>query len=102
MLISKKTSRNIRCFDYNKVVGNVFIRNRTFGDRFSPFGMNGRKKLKDYFIDEKVPRELREKLPLLVDEKNIIWVIGYRTSEIYKISRDTSKILKVEIKDIKI
>lgn len=98
----KKTSRNIRCFDYNKVVGNVFIRNRTFGDRFSPFGMNGRKKLKDYFIDEKVPRELREKLPLLVDEKNIIWVIGYRTSEIYKISRDTSKILKVEIKDIKI
>ena len=63
--------------------------------------MEGRKKLKDYFIDEKVPREIREKLFLLVDEKNIIWVIGYRTSEIYKIGSETSKILKVEIRDIK-
>lgn len=97
----KKTSRNTRYFDYNKVMGDLFIRNRTPGDRFNPFGMEGRKKLKDYFIDEKVPREIREKLFLLVDEKNIIWVIGYRTSEIYKIGSETSKILKVEIRDIK-
>lgn len=98
----KKTSRNIRYFDYNKIVGDMLIRKRTCGDRFNPFGMKGSKKLKDYFIDEKIPRQVRDKTPLFVDEKNIIWVIGYRTSEIYRITRETSRFLKVEIRDIKI
>lgn len=98
----KKTSRNIRYFDYNKIVGDMLIRKRTSGDRFNPFGMKGSKKLKDYFIDEKIPRQVRDKTPLFVDEKNIIWVIGYRTSEIYRITRETSRFLKVEIRDIKI
>lgn len=64
--------------------------------------MRGSKKLKDYFIDEKIPRDLRDKTPLFVDENNIIWVIGYRTSEIYKVDKDTTKVLKVEIKTNKL
>lgn len=97
----KKVSRNIKYFDYTKIVGGIFIRTRDFGDRFNPFGMEGTKKLKDYFIDEKIPRDLREKLPLFIDEENIIWVIGYRTSEKYKISKDTTKVLKAEVKRLK-
>ena len=98
----KKTSRNKKYFDYNKIVGTIRVRKRKDGDRFNPFGMRGTKKLKDYFIDEKIPRDLREGIPLLVDEKNIIWVIGYRTSEIYKVDKDTTKVLKVEIKTNKL
>lgn len=94
----KKTSRNIKYFDYTKIVGGIFIRTRDFGDKFNPFGMKGTKKLKDYFIDEKIPRDLRDKTALLVDGENIIWVIGYRTSESYKVSNNTTKVLKAEIK----
>ncbi len=88
--------RNVEYFDYNKIVGKSYIRSRKAGDRFKPLGMRGSKKIKDYFIDEKIPREERDKIPLLVDEENIIWVIGYRTSENYKLDRDTEKILRVE------
>lgn len=92
---------NIKYFDYNKIVDYISIRTRKNGDKFNPLGMKGRKKLKDYFIDEKVPRELRGETLLLVDRENIIWVIGYRTSELYKINHDTRKVLRLEIKNIR-
>lgn len=95
----KKTYRNIKYFDYNKIKDKLFIRTRLNGDAFIPFGMKGSKKIKDYFIDEKIPRQVREEIPLLVDEKNIIWVIGYRTSEIYRIDEETEKFLRVEYKN---
>ena len=93
----KKQTKNIRYFNYSKIIGNLSVRSRQDGDRFNPFGMRGSKKLKNYFIDEKIPRELRDKTPLLIDEKNILWVIGYRTSEIYKVDRNTKELLKVSI-----
>lgn len=43
----------IKSFDYDKIYGELIIRNRISGDKFKPYGMNGTKKLKDYFIDEK-------------------------------------------------
>lgn len=97
----KNKSKNIRYFDYSKIVGSLSIRSRQNGDRFNPFGMRGSKKLKDYFIDEKIPRDLRDQIPLLIDEKNILWVIGYRTSEISKLDTSTKKVLKVHIKTTK-
>lgn len=83
-------------FDYNKIKGNLFIRNRKDGDRFTPLGMKGSKKIKDYFIDEKVPREIRDRIPLLVDEENILWLIGYAVSDLYKVTKGTTKILMIE------
>lgn len=83
-------------FDYDKIRGNLYIRNRKYGDKFTPLGMKGSKKIKDYFIDKKIPREKRDKIPLLVDEENIIWIIGYGVSELYKVSEDTTKILMIE------
>lgn len=91
-------SRHIRYFDFDKVKGNLKIRNRREGDRFVPFGMKGSKKLKDYFIDEKVPRDLRDRIPLIVDDENILWVVGYRTSELYKITDETKRILLISYK----
>ena len=95
--VMEKT-KNVKYFDYDKVEGNIRIRNRRDGDRFIPFGMKGSKKLKDYFIDEKVPRDLRDRIPLVVDNENIMWVVGYRISELYKITQDTKRILSISYK----
>ena len=65
------------------------VRNRRQGDRFQPYGMRGTKKIKDFLIDAKVPRYERDSIPLLVCGDEILWVIGYTTSESFKIKPDT-------------
>lgn len=84
-------------FDYDRVNEGINIRNRRPGDVFFPYGSLGSKKLKDFFIDKKIPRDKREGIPLLADGKNIIWVIGMRTAENYKITENTGTILHVEV-----
>ncbi|MEA1974582.1 MAG: tRNA lysidine(34) synthetase TilS, partial [Bacillota bacterium] len=79
--------------DYEKVIGEVNIRTRKPGDRFVPFGMKGSKKIKDFFIDEKIDSSLRNKILLVCDSKNIIWIVGYRMSDYYKITSHTKKAL---------
>lgn len=88
--------RFIKFFDYDKIKGNLIVRNRKSGDRFTPFGMEGTKKIKDFFIDEKVPRDKRDMIPLIVDKEEILWVVGYRISDKYKVTKDTRKILIIK------
>ncbi len=92
-----KMGRYVKCFDYDKLKGQLSIRNRRPGDKFVPFGMSGKKKLKDYFIDEKINKEIRKEIPLLIDGENILWVVGYRTSDLYKLTEDTKKVLIVSV-----
>lgn len=87
---------NIKYFDYDRIKGKLSVRNRRAGDRFAPYGMEGSKKLKDFFIDLKVPREERDRIPLIVDEENIIWVVGYRISDLHKVTKKTKKVLMIE------
>ena len=94
---SIKMGRYVKCFDYDKIKGDLSIRNRKSGDRFVPFGMSGSKKLKDYFIDEKINKDIRKEIPLLIDEENILWVVGYRTSDLYKLTKDSKKVLVVSV-----
>ncbi|OPY66645.1 MAG: tRNA(Ile)-lysidine synthase [Syntrophorhabdus sp. PtaU1.Bin050] len=70
---------------------------RTFveGDRFVPLGMDRSVKLKDFFISRKIPREMRRSIPLLLSGKEIVWVIGHRLDERYKVTADTTRTLKV-------
>lgn len=89
-------SSNTKYFDNDKIKGTLSIRNRRDGDRFVPYGMKGSKKLKDFFIDLKVSREKRDEIPLIVDEENIIWVIGHRISELYKLTKNTKNVLIVK------
>ncbi|GMG97573.1 tRNA lysidine(34) synthetase TilS [Tepidimicrobium xylanilyticum] len=84
-------------FDYDKIEGNLYIRNKRDGDRFVPYGMLGSKKVKDFFIDEKIPKESRDRIPIITDDNNILWIVGYRTSNIFKITADTKRILMIEI-----
>ncbi|MGB8453395.1 MAG: tRNA lysidine(34) synthetase TilS [Anaerocolumna sp.] len=84
-------------FDYDKIKNTVSIRTRKEGDFIQIDSAGRRKKLKSLFIDEKVPREKRDLLPLLADGAHIIWVIGGRMSEAYKISEETKVILEINI-----
>lgn len=93
-----KMGKYLKCFDYDKIKGNLELRNRRTGDKFIPFGMVGSKKLKDYFIDEKINKDLRKEIPLLIDDENILWVVGYRTSDLYKLTKDTKRVLLVSVK----
>ncbi len=69
------------------------VRNRQQGDRFQPYGMRGTKKIKDFLIDAQVPRSERDSIPLLVCGDEILWVIGYTTSDTFKIKSDTRQYL---------
>ena len=71
----------------------LIVRNRQQGDRFQPYGMQGTKKIKDFLIDAKVPRSERDSIPLLVCGNEILWVIGYTTSDAFKITSDTRQYL---------
>ena len=86
----------VKCFDYDNIKSEIYVRNRRNGDKFTPFGMNGSKKLKDFFIDEKIPKEVRNQVPLVLDGEDIIWVVGHRISEKYKVSSNTKNVLVLE------
>ena len=71
------------------------VRNRQRGDRFQPYGMSGTKKIKDFLIDTKVPRSERSSVPLLVCGEEVLWLIGYTTSEPFKIKPSTRQYLRL-------
>ena len=67
------------------------------GDRFRPLGVLGNKKLKSFFIDSKIPRHVRHKIPILTNDKDdIIWVYGQRIGHFYRVTDKTKKILFVQ------
>ena len=83
-------------FDYDRIKKTLQIRNRRPGDRIMVTAQGGRKKLKDYFIDEKIPREQRDELILLAEEEEVLWIVGKRISEAYKITEFTKRVLEVK------
>lgn len=85
----------IKLFDYDNIEKEIIIRYRKDGDRITPLGMNGSKKLKDIFINLKVPREKRDNIPILCFDDKISWIVGYKTSQESKITHDTKNILKI-------
>jgi tRNA(Ile)-lysidine synthase len=63
------------------------IRSRRQGDRFRPLGLTRRKKLQDFLVDRKIPREMRDSLPLVVDgEDRIVWVVGESVAEDFRVT----------------
>ena len=93
----KKSKREF--IDYNKVKLPFKLRNRRSGDKFCPLKMKGFKKVKDFFIDNKIPKSHRDLIPLLVDgEDKIIWIVGMRLDNRVKVDSNTKKVLSVKIK----
>jgi tRNA(Ile)-lysidine synthase len=67
------------------------------GDRFQPFGMTGTKKVKDFFIGEKISSTARRRVPLLFSGETLLWICGYRIAEAARISPEEREALEVEI-----
>ncbi|MBI3754206.1 MAG: tRNA lysidine(34) synthetase TilS [Deltaproteobacteria bacterium] len=89
------TSQNAAYFDFDKLEFPLIVRNFRPGDKFTPLGMKGRKKLKDLFIEKKIPKRRRGLIPILVSGDEIIWVAGIRQAGYGKIEPETKKILKI-------
>ena len=81
-------------FDYDKIESMLQLRTRRTGDSIAVCADGGRKTLKKYFIDAKIPRDERESTVLLADGSEIVWIVGQRISERYKVHADTEWILE--------
>ena len=93
--IFKKTYTKM--FDYDKIKGKLCFRSFEDGDYFILNATGNKKNLRRYFIDEKIPAKDRKQIPLLAEDSHILWVIGKRISEYYKVTKDTKWILQVEV-----
>jgi tRNA(Ile)-lysidine synthase len=76
------------------------VRNYRHGDRFRPFGMGGGKKVKDCFIDWKVPLAERSWTPLVLSGDVILWIVGHRISEDVRITPETDRVIRLEIRGL--
>ena len=83
-------------FDYDKITNCPVVRFRQPGDFLYINESNDRKLLSDYMINEKIPGDKRDSIPLLADGNHILWVVGYRISSAVKISDKTTKIMEVK------
>ena len=92
--ISKK--KYTKWFDYDKIKYSVQIRKRQSGDYLTVDGAGHRQKLKKYLVNEKIPKSQRDELLLLADGPHIMWVVGYRISDYYKVDEHTKRVLKVQ------
>lgn len=92
----KKYTKWLSCDTINS---DVCLRTRQSGDYLIVNAQGGRKKLKDYFIDSKIPKEQRDRIWLLADGSHILWVIGYRISEQAKVTPATKRIMKIHLKE---
>jgi len=81
--------------DYDKIRGELYLRSRQPGDVFCPRGMQGTKKIKDFFIDLKVPQAQRDQVPLLVAEQKIYAILGFRIAQDAAVDETTTRILLI-------
>jgi tRNA(Ile)-lysidine synthase len=92
-----RTGRNTAFFDINKLHFPLVIRNFHPGDRFTPLGMTGTQKVKNFFINNKIPQSQRSTCLILTSREQIIWVVGHRTAESVKVTPSTRSVLKAEL-----
>jgi tRNA(Ile)-lysidine synthase len=92
--ISKK--KYTKWFDYDKIKNNVQIRARRQGDYLVIDREGHRQSLRRYLMNEKIPAAERESLPLVADGSHIMWVVGHRISDYYKVDEHTKRVLKVQ------
>ncbi len=94
--IDLQAGASIAYFDYEKVEFPIVIRNFRNGDRFCPLGMEGKKKIKDFFIDQKIPLSKRKEIPFLLFNNKIAWVMELRLDNRVRVTGNTKTILQAE------
>ena len=86
-------------FDFDKLSFPLVLRHWQEGDWFVPFGMKGKKKVSDYFSDKKFSLFDKEKTWLLCSGQDVIWIVGERTDNRYRIEKTTKRVLKLKFID---
>jgi len=94
--VKEISTPGVAWLDADQVSLPLKVRVRQPGDRYRPLGLRGTAKLHDLLIDRKVPREVRDSLPVVLDDKGIVWVPGLRVDERTRISPRTRRALRVE------
>jgi len=90
-------SRFVACIDRDHIQFPLLIRRWKKGDYFKPLGMNGFKKISDFFIDSKLSLPEKENVWILANGEQVVWIIGHRLDDRYKITPGTQNIIKLEI-----
>ena len=88
-------------FDYDIIKNSLTVRTRQPEDVLGVNRQGGTQKLKSYFINEKIPAKSRERILLIAEGHQILWVVGYRMSSRYQISEHTKRIIEIKIMEDK-
>ncbi|MDD2196451.1 MAG: tRNA lysidine(34) synthetase TilS [Bacteroidales bacterium] len=88
---------SVGVFDADKVQFPLLLRPWHKGDWFVPFGMEGRKKVSDFLIDQKIPIHHKNSIYVLESDGNIVWVVGHRIDNRYRVNPESTKALYVKI-----
>lgn len=83
-------------FDLDHLLLPLYVRNRRPGDRLVPFAQKKPKKLKELFIDDKLPRRKRDSIPIIADREGILWIPGGRRSDRAAVTSNTERVLCIE------
>ena len=94
-----KEKKYTKWLSYDTINDDILLRTRRTGDYLVINEQGGRKKLKDYLIDCKIPRDKRNQMWLLAEGSHILWVMGYRISEAAKVTRATKKVIKIQLEE---
>ncbi len=98
--LSFPLSRWEALLDSDKAARPLSVRPRRDGDRFSPLGVKGTKKVKDFFIEVKIEQEKRNHVPLIVDCKGrIVWIVGHRIDDRFKVTDETVNLLHLRVEN---
>ncbi len=81
--------------DYAAVGDKLTVRHRLPGDRFQPLGLGNEKKLNQFMIDARIPRRWRQRVPVVTAGGQIVWVVGWRIDERFKVTGGTRRVLRI-------
>jgi tRNA(Ile)-lysidine synthase len=95
-----KSTKGVEYINGDLITLPLLIRTWRDGDRMKPLGVKFHKKLHDIFVDEKVPREIRDSIPLIFSGDKILWAVGVKLSEDYKIDKETRRVVKLTVNSI--
>jgi len=99
-MIKINPDKNLAYLDFDKLKFPLIIRKWQQGDFFFPFGMQGKKKLSDFFTDQKFSIIEKENTWLLCSGDDIVWIIGWRIDEHYKLTSKTARGYLIELKHL--
>ncbi len=94
-LTTYNVADNVALLDADKIKYPLVLRRWTEGDSFTPFGMNGRKKISDYLIDHKVSMPEKKRQFVMLSEGEIAWLIGRRIGDDFRITSKTERVLRI-------